>query len=69
MVIFHIGKDTNGSQFYITAGPAQWLDGKHTIFGRIRSGMHVVKRISEVETDPNDRPVDGVRIVSTHVTE
>jgi len=63
------GPDTNGSQFYITAGPCQWLDGKHAIFGRIRSGMHIVKRMSEVETDANDRPVDDLRILSTHVTE
>ena len=33
------GKNTNGSQFFVTLGPTQWLDGKHTIFGRIAKGI------------------------------
>ncbi len=41
----------------------QWLDGKHTIFGRIHSGMGAVKNIGHVETDGNDRPVDDVKII------
>lgn len=57
------GPDSNGSQFFITLAPTQWLDGKHAIFGRIHSGMNVVKRVGLVETDKNDRPVDEVRIV------
>ena len=35
------GKNTNGSQFFITLGPTQWLDGKHTIFGRIAKGSQI----------------------------
>lgn len=57
------GPDSNGSQFFITLAPTQWLDGKHAIFGRIHSGMNVIKRVGLVETDKNDRPVDEVRIV------
>lgn len=57
------GPDSNGSQFFITLAPTQWLDGKHAIFGRIHSGMNVIKRIGLVETDKNDRPVDEVRII------
>lgn len=57
------GPDTNGSQFFITLAPTQWLDGKHAIFGRIYSGMSVIQRIGLVETDRNDRPVDEVKIL------
>lgn len=61
------GPDSNGSQFFITLAPTQWLDGKHTIFGRVSSGMTVVKRIGMVGTDRNDKPTDDVKIVRSAV--
>lgn len=44
------GKDTNGSQFFITLVPARWLDGHHVVFGRVLSGMQLVREIGELET-------------------
>lgn len=61
------GPDTNSSQFFITLAPTQWLDGKHTIFGRISSGMTCVQRIGLTETDSSDRPVDDIKIVKTSI--
>lgn len=63
------GKDTNGSQFFITLAPTPWLDGKHTVFGRVRSGMRVVERMGRVATGAGDRPVEEVRILRAWVLE
>jgi len=50
-------------QFFITLAPTPWLDGKHTIFGRVSSGMGVIKRLGNVQTDAHDRPTTEVRIL------
>jgi len=60
------GKDTNGSQFFITLAPTPWLNGMHTIFGRVVNGMDVVQRMGLVETR-DDRPVGDVSILSARV--
>ncbi|KAM0800091.1 peptidyl-prolyl cis-trans isomerase ppi1 [Usnea florida] len=63
------GKNTNGSQFFITLAPTPWLDGKHTIFGRVKSGLRVVQRMGLVKTGAEDRPVDEVKIIRARVVE
>merc|ERR1711988_1625412 len=57
------GPNTNGSQFSITLVPTPWLDGKHTIFGRVSSGMRNIQRLGNIQTGPDDRPKDEVKII------
>lgn len=57
------GKNTNGSQFFITLGKAQHLDGKHVAFGSVVRNMECVKQIAQVETDANGKPVAMQRVV------
>ncbi len=57
------GPNTNGSQFFVvTKDEAPWLDGKHTVFGRVTDGMDAVDAIEGTETGHNDRPVEDQAI-------
>jgi peptidyl-prolyl cis-trans isomerase B (cyclophilin B) len=63
LAMANAGPNTNGSQFFIlTAASAPWLDGKHTVFGRVTTGMEAVDSIEAAPTGARDRPLEDCRI-------
>ena len=69
LAMANAGPNTNGSQFFIvTTKDASWLDGKHTVFGRVTEGMDVVDEIAAVDRDANDKPREDVTIERVDVS-
>ena len=69
LAMANAGPNTNGSQFFIvTAEATPWLDGKHTVFGKVTSGQDVVDRISTAERDERDRPREPITIDSVELS-
>jgi cyclophilin family peptidyl-prolyl cis-trans isomerase len=63
LAMANAGPNTNGSQFFIvTVEQAPWLDGKHTVFGKVTSGMDVVDQLEGLPTDKRDRPQEPALI-------
>jgi peptidyl-prolyl cis-trans isomerase A (cyclophilin A) len=69
LAMANAGPNTNGSQFFVTVAPTEWLSGKHTIFGEVTDGYEVVERISKARTKGQDRPATDVVLERIEIVE
>jgi len=70
LAMANAGPNTNGSQFFVvTTEAAPWLDGKHTVFGRVSAGMEAVDAIESAEADASDKPVEPQRIERVELSD
>ena len=70
LAMANAGPNTNGSQFFIvTADACPWLDGKHTVFGRVTSGIEIADKIAELTSDGNDKPREDAVIERVEIAQ
>jgi len=68
LAMANAGPSTNGSQFFITVAPTQWLNGRHTIFGEVKSGYENVRKLEMVDVSPRaNRPYDEQKIIKAYL--
>ena len=68
LAMANAGPNTNGSQFFITVAPTQWLTGNHTIFGEIVEGQEVVDKITATPRNRQDKPLKDVVLKSVSIS-
>ena len=69
LAMANAGPNTNGSQFFITTAKTEWLNNRHTIFGKVVSSYDVVEKIENTTVGSQDKPIEEQKIISASIKE